>query len=224
MNVTSLSGDRIETAFGQAEIVHVPSGTTREFTADTGEQGVVLLDGAGEVLGHEVGRGAVVVIGHGRTETVRALDGGLTMLTLQAPVSRPVGTGTPSRLVAGSEIAQVTVHDPDRGFFRMTAGLAVSGPSGGHRAFTIGMSTFAPGEGCHDLHRHAHAEELFLVWQGEGVHLTAEQPPFPVGVGDLVWVPKNEEHGFRNTGPGVAHAVFCYLGVDDRSRAGYEPS
>jgi quercetin dioxygenase-like cupin family protein len=116
------------------------------------------------------------------------------------------------------------VHDPDRGFFRMTARMLVNGPSAGQRSFTVGMSTFAPGAGCHDLHRHAHAEELFFVWSGEGAHLSAHADPHGLRAGDLTWVARNEDHGFRNTGAIPVRAMFCYLGTDDRAGAGYELS
>lgn len=226
MIMTSIAGDRIQSELGAAEVIQLEPGAMRVFAADSGEQAVVVLDGAARAVADEGGqdlvRGAVVLVGAGQPVAVHAIDRVVTLFWLQAAVSAPVGTGTATRIIGPADIEDVAVHDPDRGFFRMTARLMVNGSSDGHRAFTIGVSTFAPGEGCHDLHRHAHAEELFLVWAGEGTHLSADRAAHRLQAGDLTWVGKSEYHGFRNTGPGVARAVFCYLGVDDRASAGYE--
>lgn len=224
MIVTSLGGARIESSLGKAELAALDPGATRFVAADEGEQAVVVLDGAATVLGREVRTDSVVLIGAGKSVTVHALRGAVTLLVVRAAVSTPVGAGTPTRIVDAHDVDEIAVHDPERGFCRMTARLLVSGPSAGHRAFTVGMSTFAPGEGCHALHRHAHAEELFLVRDGEGTHLSADRAEHPLHSGDLTWVGKSEFHGFRNAGARVARAVFCYLGVDDRISAGYEVS
>lgn len=226
MIVTSLAGDRIRSELGAAEVIQLEPGAMRVFAADSGEQAVVILDGMAQVVeaevGQDLGRGGVVLVGAGRSVAVHAIDGAVTLFWLQAAVTTPAVAGTATRIISAADIDDVAVHDPERGFFRMTARLMVNGPSDGHRAFTVGVSTFAPGEGCHDLHRHAHAEELFLVWEGEGTHLSADRAAHRLQAGDLTWVAKSEYHGFRNTGPGVARAVFCYLGVDDRVSAGYE--
>lgn len=228
MIVTSLAGDRIESELGAAELVRLKPRGCRVFAAVPGEQAVVVLDGVARLAGTEVrdglGPGTVVVIGAGESGAVQASDAAVTLFWLRAVVSAPADSDprTQTRIVVPSDCEERAIHDPDRGFFRMTARLMVNGASGGHRAFTVGMSTFAPGTGAHALHRHAHAEELFLVWAGEGVHLSGDRPEHRLRAGELTWVARNEPHGFGNTGPGLARAVFCYLGVDDRAGAGYE--
>jgi mannose-6-phosphate isomerase-like protein (cupin superfamily) len=43
-----------------------------------------------------------------------------------------------------------------------------------------------------------------------------------MSAGQLAFVPRNEWHGFRNTGSEPVRALFGYLGVGSRAEAGYE--
>jgi len=113
-------------------------------------------------------------------------------------------------------------HLPEMGFLHMSARWLVDENNGSSSAFTFGQSTFAPDEGCHELHRHPNAEEVFFVWAGTGVHLTEDGREIPMSAGDLVFVPKNEWHGFRNTGSTPLRAIFGYLGANSLESGGYE--
>jgi quercetin dioxygenase-like cupin family protein len=120
------------------------------------------------------------------------------------------------------DVADTEAHRPALGFFDMKARMLVDGTSEGTRSFTLGLGTFAPGTGCHALHRHSNADEFFYLWEGRGAHLTGDGLTHSLKAGELVYVPRNEWHGFQNTGPTPARALFGYLGVDSRSEAGYE--
>jgi len=104
----------------------------------------------------------------------------------------------------------------------MKARSLIDADHGGSTALLLGQGTFAPGDGCHALHRHPHACEIFYVWSGEGVHLVDDGSEHPVRAGDLAYIPRNEWHGFRNTGHTEVQAVFGYIGVNSREAAGYE--
>jgi len=73
----------------------------------------------------------------------------------------------------------------------------------------------------HELHRHASAEEYFFVLAGSGLHLT-EGEPVRLEVGDLVFIPKGEWHGFANDTDRPTLAVTVMGGVSHYSDAGYE--
>ncbi|MER7703585.1 cupin domain-containing protein [Kitasatospora sp. NPDC097605] len=97
--------------------------------------------------------------------------------------------------------------------------LATDETVGAHR-LTVAASEFGAG-GSHDLHRHPHADEFFLVLSGGGTHLTAATE-VPVRAGDLVFVPAGEWHGFRTGPAGPTAALYGYLGAPSLARAGYE--
>ncbi|WP_380281060.1 cupin domain-containing protein [Kitasatospora purpeofusca] len=118
-------------------------------------------------------------------------------------VGGPTGDRTP---IAGS--AGMAVH-----------WLATDGTVGARR-LAVATSVFAVG-GSHDLHRHPHADEFFLVLSGGGTHLTAVTE-VPVRAGDLVFVPAGEWHGFWTGRAGPTAALYGYLGAPSLARAGYQ--
>ncbi|MFF8770953.1 cupin domain-containing protein [Kitasatospora sp. NPDC015120] len=105
-----------------------------------------------------------------------------------------------------------------------SAGMAVhwlaTDETVGALRLTVAASRFGAG-GSHDLHRHPHADEFFLVLTGGGTHLT-ETTGIPVRAGDLVFVPAGEWHGFRTGPAGPTAALYGYLGAPSLARAGYQ--
>jgi quercetin dioxygenase-like cupin family protein len=219
--------------------------------AGEGINGTVSIDlvhSVGPVLGSATTASASVVL-EGQLElNGTALSGGTVILGLRSTGAEWHAVETARVLtvhsneavedvaadeVAGSEIDGFTVfdvddiedspaHNPSLGFFDMKARMLVDGSPDGARSFTLGLGTFAPQTGAHGLHRHAHAEEFFYLWEGVGVHLTEDGGRHNIWPGNLVHVPRNEWHGFENTGPTPARALFGYLGVNSRAGAGYE--
>jgi len=215
----------VESLLGGVQILHLIPDCERAFSAVAGEQALIVL--AGEVLLAQrlLRPGTVIRIGVGESVTLVAGGAAATVLHIYGgPLTEGLlhPTCGPMGVFDIDAVADSPAHDPDLGFFHMQGRLLISGPSNGRRTFTVGLGTFAPDGGCHGLHRHAHAEEVFYVWEGVGAHLTDDGVEHRMTAGELVWVPLGEWHGFRNTGAQPLRAVFCYLGVDQRSDAGYE--
>jgi quercetin dioxygenase-like cupin family protein len=84
----------------------------------------------------------------------------------------------------------------------------------------FGVTYFPPGS-RHEIHRHEHAEEVEYLIQGQGVARVGEDD-VTMGVGDAVFVPRNDYHGFRNTsGTETAVMIWCYAGAANLEEAGY---
>jgi len=73
------------------------------------------------------------------------------------------------------------------------------GPDDGAPSFSMRQFEVAPG-GYTPKHAHAHEHEVFVL-QGSGVVLDGERE-HALSPGTVVFVPPNQEHQFRNTGPG----------------------
>ena len=71
------------------------------------------------------------------------------------------------------------------------------------------------------MHRHDHGDEFFYVFDGQGAHLV-EGNEIAMQAGDVVFAPRGEWHGFRNTGDRPVRAIFGYFGVTSLEQAGYE--
>lgn len=211
----------------QVSVLVLPPGSTHTLAADGFEEGAVIIGGEAELPGGGSSPGTVVHCRPGQAVTLRSpKTQELILLHLRsAPAPRPdedaVATGV-AAIFDFREVTETPAHNPELGFFHMRARMLIDGPSDGRRTFTLGMGTYAPTEGCHALHRHAHAGEAFFIWKGHGSHLTEDGAEHPMTAGQLVWAARNEWHGFRNTGTVPLQAFFCYLGVDERGRAGYE--
>lgn len=72
------------------------------------------------------------------------------------------------------------------------------GPDDGATVFYMRQFEIAPG-GSTPHHTHDYEHEV-LILSGEAV-VKSEQGDRPCRTGDVVWVPPNEKHQFRNTGP-----------------------
>lgn len=81
------------------------------------------------------------------------------------------------------------------------------GESDGARSFTMRQFEVAPG-GYTPRHAHAHEHEVFVL-EGSGVVLEADVE-HPLAPGSVVFVPPNQEHQFKNTGP-AALKFLCLI-------------
>lgn len=115
------------------------------------------------------------------------------------------------------------VHNPEMGFFNMSARFLVAEDALASSAFLIGRSAYGePGRaGGHVLHRHPAAEEFLYLLEGEASHLT-EDGELAMTAGDIALIPASEWHGIWNPGTTPAQALFGYLGATSRQVAGYE--
>ena len=198
--------------------------------AQPGERICVVVEGAATL--HTDGRdrgapkGTVVhsPTGHGfgfSTGTTAA-----TLLSLSSADAVPRG-GTndadePVRSFSLYDVEDEDLHRPAAGFHHMRTRMLLHAALGGHQAFIFGQSTFLPGRGVHALHRHPRADEMFYVWEGRGAHLTEDGTEHPMGVGDAVFVPRGEWHGFRNVGKRPVRAFFGLIGTGRMQDAGNE--
>ena len=91
---------------------------------------------------------------------------------------------------------------------------------GGTETTVFNVTQFPPNR-AHEVHRHEHAEEYFLLLEGSGLHLS-DGDPVRLEQGELVFVPKGEWHGFANDTDEPAVAVTVMGGVSHYSDAGYE--
>ena len=210
---------------GAVSLDVLPVPNSHRFAAGAGESAAVVVEGRergrvwrvrdhGSSLVESAGEPTMLLTLHSRGVPTAAADD-LDRLDTLNPFDP---------LVPGwvDDVADSPAHNPALGFFHMQARMLVEGDSRGRRTFTLGLGTFAAGEGCHALHRHANAAEVFFIWEGAGVHLTGDGAEHPLRAGELVLVPPGEWHGFRTAADSDTRAFFGYLGVDSRSGAGYE--
>lgn len=152
--------------------------------------------------------------------SIRASEGLRLLVILSDPPVADGNTPATPRMIDIATAPDHPFHMPEQGFYHLSARWLVDGNSGSDK-LVIGQSTFASNDGAHELHRHPHAEEFFFVLEGQGTHLT-EDGEHPMTGGDLVFVPCEEWHGFRNIASTPVRALFGLLGVNALEDAGYE--
>jgi len=84
-----------------------------------------------------------------------------------------------------------------------------------HSGFSIElhMTELGAGQAPHPPHKHVH-EELLMLQQGI-LDVTIEGQASQVTAGSIVYLASNDEHGWRNPGPGTAQYFVIALGRDD---------
>jgi len=117
-----------------------------------------------------------------------------------------------------------TPYDPDiverPGWEGLQVHWLADRDNGGTETSVFIESVFPP-QCAHELHRHPHGEEYFYVLEGKGYHLT-EGEPVPLAPGDMVFVPKNEWHGFANPNDEPVRVITVIGGVSHYTDGGYE--
>jgi mannose-6-phosphate isomerase-like protein (cupin superfamily) len=58
-----------------------------------------------------------------------------------------------------------------------------------------------PGLEPHPPHRHPHADEVFIVQDGQGLFMVGDEPDFLAGPGSLIFVPRGVLHRIQVPGP-----------------------
>jgi quercetin dioxygenase-like cupin family protein len=200
------------------------------------EETVFVLAGHGaaraEGIAADVRAETVLFVPGGGALELRAHGDGLRLLLIQsdsddlredgASGSHHAGRGAAAaaQIVQLDQIENVAFHRPELGFLHVAARWLVGGNGAKSRSVVVGQSTFVPGA-AHLLHRHDHGDEFFYVFDGLGDHLT-EHGEVPMQPGNVVFAPRREWHGFRNTGDRPVRAIFGYFRVNSLEDAGYE--
>ena len=83
----------------------------------------------------------------------------------------------------------------------------------------FGITVFPPGS-KHDIHRHPNAEEFEYLVSGRGIARVGDAD-VELGPGEVVFVPKNDYHGFENTGDEPVFMIWGYAGAASLDEAGY---
>ena len=82
----------------------------------------------------------------------------------------------------------------------------------------FGITVFPPGS-KHDIHRHPNAEEFEYLVSGRGIARVGDAD-VELGPGEVVFVPKNDYHGFENTGDEPVFMIWGYAGAASLDEAG----
>ena len=133
-----------------------------------------------------------------------------------------------------SEIRRVSEHPFKKSFGTTPRDLALRAEDGwvdmdvrwlftrdtvGAEHSVFGITEFPPGS-KHDIHRHPHAEEWEYLISGHGIARVGDAD-VELGPGEVVFVPKNDYHGFDNTGDEPVVMLWGYAGAASLEEAGY---
>ena len=199
---------------GEVEVYALAPGEVRPEGGPDVEAALVVLTGTVSSLGE----GAARHLPPGAPADLVAGTQGTRLLVVRVPATggpQPAGPGPGATGRASAEVLAA-----GGGFTDMRVRWLVSGATTGSTGLVVATSTFAP-DGHHELHRHPHAEEFFLVIEGSGEHLTGSGP-VRLGPGDMVLVPAGERHGYRTDAGITTRTVYGYLGAAGLDSAGYE--
>lgn len=84
----------------------------------------------------------------------------------------------------------------------------------------VGQTIYPADGGTHEHHLHPEAEEVVIVIDGSGWHRVGEQV-FRIGVGDVVFVPRNTPHSAGADGPQDMRILWVLGGAASMAKAGY---
>jgi quercetin dioxygenase-like cupin family protein len=91
---------------------------------------------------------------------------------------------------------------------------------GGSESTVINVSEFPP-QRSHEVHRHPHAEEFLYILEGSGLHDT-DEGSVRMTAGEVVFIPRNEWHGFTNDTDEPVKVLSVFGGVSKYADGGYE--
>lgn len=116
------------------------------------------------------------------------------------------------KIQALTEHAQsaVTMPGAEGAQMRMLVGPAEGAANFHMRHFEVAAGGFTP------HHQHDYEHEI-LILKGSGI-ARSEQGERPFRAGDVIWVPANEMHQFRNTGDGPLEFICLIPAPQDCAR------
>lgn len=91
----------------------------------------------------------------------------------------------------------------------------------GSQDLLLSITRFEAGGGHYGLHRHHSGEAFFYVFSGGGTHVTADEKT-PLGPGEMVYTPLQEEHGWGNDQDESTLVLFGWFGASSPEDSGYE--
>jgi len=106
------------------------------------------------------------------------------------------------------------------GWIDMQVRFLIDQASCGSDKLTFGWTVMPPGA-SHERHRHFHCEEFLVIMSGSGIVFTNEGEE-PAKKGDVIFTPRGDWHGFRNTGDEEALLIWGWSGAGSLEAAGYE--
>ena len=131
---------------------------------------------------------------------------------------------------AGSEISLFTTNlanvpaveglRRDEGWVNMQVQFLIDKATANSKELLVGRTVLPPGA-MHDRHRHFNCEEFWIVLQGSGVMYTNEGER-PAKEGDVVLIPREHWHGFKNTTDSDVILVWGWSGAGSLEDSGYE--
>jgi quercetin dioxygenase-like cupin family protein len=132
--------------------------------------------------------------------------------------SDPVSTH-PMKVTVANTSSDETLESAD-GWMDMDVKWLVTSDSVGAKSSVFGITVFPPGA-KHDIHRHPNAEEIEYLISGSGVAQVGDADVL-LEAGELVFVPRNDYHGFHNTSSTeTAVMVWTYAPAASLAEAGY---
>ena len=84
----------------------------------------------------------------------------------------------------------------------------------------VGRTVLTPGA-RHERHAHPNCDEFLIVMSGEGEIYTNEGRE-PSKAGDVIFTPRNNWHGFDNTGDEDVLLIWGWSGAGSLEAAGYD--
>ena len=88
------------------------------------------------------------------------------------------------------------------------------GAIAGSERLTVLVQNYRPG-GFHEPHSHDDCEQIFYVLKGKGEFLLGKDW-IRISRGDILYVPRHEEHAARNTGRGTLILIFVSVRLQSR--------
>jgi quercetin dioxygenase-like cupin family protein len=119
-------------------------------------------------------------------------------------------------------VADISIDETltvDTGWANMAVQWIVTSESVGAEDHVLGITVFPPGA-KHHPHRHPGAEEAQYLVKGSGIARVGDKD-IVQNTGDVVFVPRNEWHGFENTSEGETVMIWTYGGAANLEQAGY---
>jgi quercetin dioxygenase-like cupin family protein len=127
---------------------------------------------------------------------------------------------THPRKVRVADIPRATELRAEDGWVDFAPQFLITRETVGSDTTVFGIAVFPPGA-KHDIHRHPKAEETEYIIEGSGIARVGDDD-VALGAGEIVFVPRNEWHGFHNTSTTErAVMVWCYAGAASLAEAGY---